>query len=249
MPPIGSLAAAGLTTLLLLGGAAPVRAQDAPGVSPMPVPEPQAEGPPHDPSEMAGLWDYNPDESINIQTGRPEQSPRSATQRGGIGAGVPGGTAGGRGGAGRGTPGGVGDNVNRPPRSGGFGGIGPTPAMQRETRDLARDLLEIPEALTIAVTAEAVSVTDDLGRERVYRTDGDRQEHQLGASRFNVRTTWDDGQLRKAIEGGFDFKMTETYFLSPSANRLFVIVRVGEPERGGTQAGFNRVYDRVDPQP
>ena len=253
MPRIGSLAAAGIAVLVTTAGAGPLSAQvraDPSAASQAPVEEPQAEGPPHAPAEMAGVWDYNPDESINIQTGRPEQSPRSATQRGGIGAGAGAGPAVGRG-AGRGFPGGApgSDSGIRPPRLGGTSGIGPTPAMQREARDLARDLLEIPEALTIAVGDETVTIVDDLERERVYRTDGSRQEHQLGASRFHVRTTWTDGQLRKAIEGGFDFKMTETYFLSPDGRRLFVIIRVGESGRDRPQAGFNRVYDRVEPQP
>jgi hypothetical protein len=248
MPQIGSLGAAGLATLLVLAGAIPLQGQEAPGPMSAEMADPQQEGPPHDPNEMAGVWDYNADDSINIQTGRPEQSPRSATQRGGLGAGA-GATAGRAGGSVRGIPGAGPEGINRTPRLGGMSGIGPTPAMQREARDLARDLLEIPEALTIAVAPEAVTFTDDLGRERVYVTDGSKQEHQLGASRFTVRTRFDNGQLRKAIEGGFDFKMTETYFLSPDGKRLFVIVRVGEPEKGRTQAGFNRVYDRMDPEP
>ena len=255
MVRIPSLAGAGVAMLMMAATAGTLGAQDTPdepaGLLSV-MPDPQAEGPPHAPAEMAGVWDYNPDESVDIQTGRPEQSPRSATQRGGLGPGANtgAGATGGRG-TGRGLPG-VGPGIEgggRSPRMGGATGIGPTLAMQREARDLARDLLEIPEALTIAVGEDAVTITDDLERERVYRTDGSREEHQLGASRFNARTTWIDGQLRKAIEGGFDFKMTETYFLSPDGNRLFVIIRVGEAREGRPQAGFNRVYDRVEPEP
>jgi hypothetical protein len=240
----------GLTAaaLLLWTGTASLEAQRQREASQEAAPAGRdAQGRLHEPASFAGVWDYNPEESINIQTGRPEQSPRSATQRGGPGVG---GTA--AGGSGRrgplttGIPDASGERRGGP---GGTSGIGPTAMMQREMRDLARDLLEVAETLSIAVAPETVTITDDLSRERTYNTDGRKQEHQLGAARFDVRTTWQDGQLRREIEGGFDFKMTETYFLSPDGRRMFVIIRVGEARRDRPQTGFDRVYDRVDPNP
>jgi hypothetical protein len=215
-----------------------------------PSPEPGAV---LDKSAFAGTWDYNADDSINIQTGRPEQRPRSATQRGGAVPGVltPAPRSGGRGGPGAGSgssgagePGGGGGQGG----GSGFGGpnLGPTPAMVRESRDMARDLLEVAERLTIAVGADTVTITDDLERRRTYTTSASKERHQIAASRFDVWTEWQGAQLRQRIEGAFDFKMTQTYFLSPDGRRLFMIVRVGEPRRGAAQVGFNRVYDRVE---
>jgi hypothetical protein len=117
--------------------------------------------------------------------------------------------------------------------------------MVRESRDMARDLLEVAERFTIAVGADTVTITDDLERQRQYATNGGKERHQIAASRFDVWTEWQGAQLRQRIEGSFDFKMTQTFFLSPDGRRLFVIIRVGEPRRGTAQVGFNRVYDRV----
>jgi hypothetical protein len=104
----------------------------------------------------------------------------------------------------------------------------------------------VPETLTIAVRPNEVSFTDDLSRALTYSIDGKEQRYQLGAARFDARISWVESQLRKQIEGPFGFKMTETYFLSPDARRLFVIIRVGEPERDAPIVGVNRVYDRVN---
>lgn len=207
------------------------------------VDEPVAPAVAHDKSEFAGTWDYNAEESINIQTGRPEQRPRSATQRGG-GATPPATGGGGRTGVGGPTRGGgeFGGGGGLGPGS----GVGPTPEMLRESRDMARDLLEVAERFTIAVTDDRVTLTDDLGRQRTYLTNNRKEKHQIAASRFEVRSEWQDSQLRQFIEGAFDFRMTQTYFLSPDGRRLFLIVRVGEVRRNRPQTGFNRVYDRVD---
>jgi hypothetical protein len=200
---------------------------------------------------LAGQWSYNPDESINIATGRPEQAPRSATQR------TPGARAGGSGGGIR--PGPVsgraagsssdvpsdGTAAPRPSRLFAPGEMGPTLSMMQESRSLRRDLMEVPEALTINVTNGAVSFTDDLDRTRVYDTTGLKQKYQLGAARFSASTVWQDSQLRKHIEAADGFRMSETYFLSPDGERLFVIVRLGDPKKGPSSVGVNRVYDRI----
>jgi hypothetical protein len=195
----------------------------------------------HTPPEFAGAWDYNPEESINIATGKPEQAPRSATLR----TGRPSATVFGGGPRGDGSGGGY---------DGGYGsrfgpvrgtGIGPSPEMLRQSRDLMRDLLEIPESLMVIVDGDAVTFTDDLGRERSYPTDGRKEHYQLGASKFTARAEWQGAQLRKDIDGDFGFKMSETYFLSPDGKRLFVMLRVPTSGKNAVPIGANRVYDRV----
>ena len=212
----------------------------------VPEPENQASPAPHPKADFAGTWDYNADESVDIRTGRPEQRPRSATQRGtGTNPAARAGTGGGRGaGGGGGGAGGFGGE------GGGRGGnipmVGPTPDMMREARDMARDLLEVAERLTIKVGDTDVTITDDLERQRTYVTDNRRERHQIAASRFEIRTEWRDSQLIQQIEGSYDFKMSMTYFLSPDGKRMFLMVRVGEPRKNVPQVGFNRVYDHVD---
>jgi len=196
---------------------------------PDPIPAP-AGGPAMRPEQFAGTWDYNSEDSRNIATGRPERGapgsapprpivPRAATAT---------------------RDGNTNDGRNSPFAS--------SPQLMRENRDLSRDLLEIAEILTFVVTPDAVTITDDLDRERTFPVDNRRRRYRLGASEFSARVRWDAGRLLREIEGTFGFRMTETYFLSPDASRLFVIIRVGEPTRGRAPAGVDRVYDRVNPE-
>lgn len=183
----------------------------------------------HRPSDFSGVWDYNAEFSINIVTGRPEQNPRGAPPPRSFVA-----PSDGRGMG----PGGENTDDRSTPFS-------PSAQMMRESRDMARDLLEVPEVLTFAVSEADITVTDDLKREHTYPTDGRRERYRLGASEFSARVRWDGDRLRRDIEGTFGFRISETYFLSQDASQLFVIVRVGEPGRGRRAPGFDRVYDRV----
>jgi hypothetical protein len=210
---------------------------------------------PHKIEEFSGVWTYNADESVNAATGRPELGPRSATQRN-PGAARTGGAPASSGGAGPTSDGRVAPPAGIAPSGTGAGGgrdsftrgssVGPTADMVQQSRDLARDLLEVPESLTIHVAKDGVSFTDDLERSRTYTTSGTKQRYQLGASRFDAAMAWDGSQLQKRIEGAYGFKMTETYLLSADGRRLFVIVRVGDRKKDDPVVGFNRVYDRAE---
>ena len=105
--------------------------------------------------------------------------------------------------------------------------------------------MEVPESLTIKVAGDVVTFVDDLKRERTYLTTGIKQRYMLGAARFNAAAQWVGSQLLKLIDAADGFRMTETYFLSEDAKRLFVIIRVGSDRKGAPVMGVNRVYDRV----
>lgn len=202
-----------------------------------------------------GLWDYNAEESVDAATGRPEQGPIGVTPRrsgaepqtsraGGARQGT--GRTGGLGGGGLGG-GGFGSG-------GGFGGSGSSSGLARAraaalsiSRALVRDLMEVPEQLLVTVGDGDVTFVDDLERALTFPTDASKQKYQLSASRFEARASWDGAQLHKEIEGAGGFRMTETYFLSSDASRLFVVIRLGEdpPPDGMPVNGVNRVYDRV----
>jgi hypothetical protein len=208
---------------------------------------------------LSGLWDYNAELSVDAATGRPEQAPRSAAARqvappastqavrppvtGGATPAAPnpsGTTAGGTnaGGNGSGGNGGGGASFDEARRAMAI-------LLAAERRTLLRDLLEVPEKLTIRAAAETVSITDDLKRERVYATDGKKRKYQLSAAIYEATGGWQDSAFRKEIHGSNNFKMTETYVLSEDGKRLFVIIRIGDPRRPETMAGVNRVYDRI----
>jgi hypothetical protein len=210
------------------------------------------------PEQFAGHWDYNADESINVATGRPEQSPAAArrvgaptggrTPVGPAGAGAPGlPNPGGIGpGAGAGSPGGFGGG-NRQFESERMADQRYRAMMQLELRALTRDLMEVPETLTFRVAPPNVSITDDLERELVFDTSITRMEkYQLSAAQFEARAYWEGRVLHKRIEGPRGFRMSEMYFLSQDARRLFVVIRLGEPKPDVPPIGVNRVYDRVN---
>jgi len=181
------------------------------------------------PQQFAGLWAYSAEHSINASTGRPERGARGgAAPRPTIARATPDAQTGGD-------------------TRGETSPFAPSAQLMRESRDMMRDLLEIAETLEFSVSDATVTMTDDLDRVRTFSTDGSRQRTRLGASEFSARVRWDGNRLRRDIEGTFGFRMTETYFLSPDATRLFVILRVGNTARGRRPVGADRVYDRVSP--
>ncbi len=257
MTSVGAVASFGLALSLAMGATFQSR-QASPGSE-------DAAGPPTSVTGFAGVWDYNADESVNAATGRPEQDPRNPSARSASAGRQPaaGATATTRRPAGVGLgPGGAGgtrDPAGVGPGSGGGsagGAVGPDDwgAFSRGwaaawSRSAARDLLEVPEALTIDVTGEAVTFTDDLERARTYPTNGKKRKFQLGSAVFNAKTYWEGPRLKKEIDSVGGFRMTETYFLSEDGSRLFVVIRIGESAKSAAKnvpvMGVNRVYDRV----
>jgi len=209
---------------------------------------------PPTPEAFTGTWDYIPAESVNAANGRPEQAPQSATQRRN-----PVGATGGTGrppGAGQGG-GGTGGSITYPgygpggsTGGGGMGGGAPIPRAPMVNtfvlRDLARDLLEIPEMLRITSSSESVIFVDDLGRELVFPTNSKKQKYQIAAAVFDAKTSWVNSQLEIQISAAENFKMTQTFRLSDDGSRLYVIIRLGEPRKDRPVVGVNRSYARVE---
>jgi len=207
--------------------------------------------------EMSGAWAYNPDQSVNAATGRPE-TVRAANERrggggsGGAGGGAPrggpvGAPAGPGGGGFGGGSGGLGTGADGRPIGGGYDGP-PSFAfsMMQQQRDTLRDLMEIAPMLTVGISPANVTITDDLNRKLVFPTDGKKQKYQISAAVFEARTYWDGSQLKMDIEGPNGLKVSETYLLSEDGSRLFVLIRIGEQVKGERPVGVNRVYDRVN---
>ncbi|HUF48335.1 MAG TPA: hypothetical protein VMM93_11005 [Vicinamibacterales bacterium] len=182
------------------------------------------------PALFSGYWDYNDIESVNAGTGRREQQPQGAAAR----AAGPAAAARGLGSA----------RDDRPPVETAVRTPSPLTYLIQRAENFVRDLLEVPEVLTIRVDPDAVTFTDDLLRARTFPTDGRQRDYQLSASKFGARTSWDGRQLKRELSGGGGFKIFETYFLSDDGQRMYVIIRVKAPQRPGFIAGFNRVYDR-----
>jgi hypothetical protein len=187
----------------------------------------------HRPQDFAGVWAYNAGESVDVATGKPEQGPKGAPARST------------RTTAPRPAPNDAGADRMSGPDQGRQPEFGPSPLALRASRDLMRDLLEVPQSLDLKIAPGAVTMVDDIDRSRTYPTDGSRQRYRLGGSEFNARVQWRDSQLHKDIDAAFGFKMTEVYYLSDDGQRLFVILRVAGAPRNAP-IGANRVYDRAE---
>ncbi|HWB31259.1 MAG TPA: hypothetical protein VG736_12210 [Vicinamibacterales bacterium] len=213
----------------LAGASAALRAQTIAAV----VPSGSVETTAHRPQDFVGVWTYNAGDSVDVATGKPEQGPKGTPARSTRTA------------APRPTPNDGGADRLGGPDQGRQPEFGPSPLALRASRDLMRDLLEVPQSLDVKVASNAVTMIDDIDRSRTYPTDGSRQHYRLGGSEFNARVQWRDSQLRKDIDAAFGFKMTEVYYLSDDGQRLFVILRVAGAPRNAP-IGANRVYDRAE---
>jgi hypothetical protein len=192
------------------------------------------------PDRFNGVWDYNPDQSVDAATGRKEQNPRTSQRRGAATSPMS-------------APSGpiyMGptNTMPYPPYA---GGTMPGMVYINEVRELTRDLLEVPEQLSIAVGDGHITFRDDLERSLTYPTDSRKHKYQLGAALFQAKALWDGHQFKKEVEGGEgQFKLRETYFLSEDGMRLFIVLRLGDPPSPSRSSkipinGYNRVYDRV----
>jgi hypothetical protein len=127
-------------------------------------------------------------------------------------------------------------------------GSGDSPAVvRRESQDDAQRLRQLtdearnPSAyLTIAVSAGAVTITDDRERARTFHTAGRDDVLQLDQVPVSANARWEGGRLLVLykVEEGRDVRYT--YTLGPAQ----LVVEVQFVEHGGHESA-RRVYDRV----
>lgn len=193
-----------------------------------PVPDAGEAAAPRAPGDFSGLWEYNAEQSVNVATGRTETA-RAAQERVGIGRGL----------AATSLPSPMDVSSSASAVRAGLYTIYMT------RRDTRRDLMEIAPALQLSASPDSLIVTDDLDRQLAFPLDGSKQNYQLGAALFDARTYWENDQIRMDIAGPDGLRMSETWLLSEDGSKLFLIIRVGEPEKDARPVGVNRVYDRV----
>ncbi len=199
--------------------------------------EAQAEG-------IDGVW------VLNLELSDDPSGQLGAQGQGNRGGFGPGGGGGGRGGfgggrGGRGGRGGFG--------GGGGGGDRPDPqemARLRESmQEAIRDLLGAPRRMTIASSADEISLT--YGDGRVVRLIPDDREHAgLAGSSMRVqrKTRWDGDRLvtELELETRLPFRVAQTYEVrtdGAAGRQLIVTSRVGRGGGGDGGREFRRVYD------
>lgn len=104
--------------------------------------------------------------------------------------------------------------------------------------DAMRDLLEVPERMTIVRTDSMVIITAGDGRTTRLATDNSRvKDESTGIER---RTRWEGEKLVSDISGAMGGKMTETYAIDSESQRLVVTVQM---ERAGRRDDDDRGQD------
>lgn len=190
---------------------------------------------PSDSPNIAGAWVLNPS-----LTQRPEE----------IGFSRDWARAGGEGGAGR-SGGGGGGGGGRGRRGGGGSGGAAAMPMSRESADdtvrveqLTGEVRTPPAHLTIVQKPGSVSIADDQGHSRTFRTDGTLQDLTIGTVELPTTARWDAGSLVVLfdVEAGRQLR----YAFTPATNPTRLLVNVRFLERGHTGDEIKLTYEPPD---
>jgi hypothetical protein len=189
-------------------------------------------------SNFAGQWHFNKDLSSP-----PPQIDDSGSASGQSGGRSGGGYGGGRGGYGGGR-GGYGGR-------GGGGSYNGGSQMSSEDmltmRALMRELSDPPQLLTVVVSTDSIDFTDEHGSAHKFRTDGKKEQIELGPSaKVDAKTKWDGATLDQEFSAGH-MKVTETYQVTPDGRYLIATIQRAADQNGrGQGLTMKYVYQRGD---
>jgi len=189
---------------------------------------------------MNGIWKFNKDLSTDTSKLQTQADNAAANGDGGGNRRKGGGFGGGFGGRGGG-----GGGMNR----GGGGGQDSEKALQ--TRALMRELAEYPAQLTLVVTPDTTSMTDDQGVVRKFTTNGKKETIDLGTAHVDSVSKWEAGTLTVELSGG-TYKLTETYQLTVQGHTLVEELKgtnTASGRGGATSASavpIKRIFDKSD---
>jgi hypothetical protein len=218
------------SSLVAAAGQDPAQPQAAP------VPSSVA---PASPTALGGIWKFNKDLSSDTSKLQTQADNAAANSEGGANRRRGGGFSGGFGG--RGGGGGTG--------RGGSSGQDAEKALQ--TRALLRELAEAPAQLTVVVSADSTTMTDDQGVVRKFTTNGKKESIDLGTAHVDSVSKWDGGTLTVELSGG-TYKLTETYQLTVQGHTLVEELKGtnSASARGGAASAsavpIKRIFDKSD---
>ena len=194
-----------------------------------------AQSPPAGKPNFSGAWTLNRD--LSDKASRGGFDPSAADPRGD--------PRGGPGRTDRGEPGGA-MGRGRPGIMGPAGGPGdryrtsPSAPTNRLTIQTLTSEARVPSpSLTISHNDPTLAVTDAHGRTRLFQTNGQKDQHQVGADVVLSTTRWDGGRLLTDYDLGNGRKMRIAYSLVPGTRQLLEQVTF---ENGQV---IKRIYDAV----
>lgn len=190
---------------------------------------------------LSGVWRLDRDASNGPgMNPEGEEGGRGGGGRRGHGGMPPGGGGmGGPGGGGMGGRGGMGGGGMMGGPQGG-GGERPSEEEMKHRREMMRELMTPPAALTITQNSDTIVFTFSDGRTQRYATDGKKEKHQLDSGTIETKTQWKEGQLVKEIDAGNGVKIVETYVLKTEDGRsleVHVSMEGGRRSWGGGPGG------------
>jgi hypothetical protein len=184
--------------------------------------------------ELSGAWTLNRDSS---------EFPREVgfdpdwMEGGSAGSRSGGGGGGGSsrsGGGGRGSRGG--GSIRTPPPAAHF--LSEEDA--RKIRELVAEVKEPSSRLTISRTDATVTIADDRGRTRAFRTNGKEDTIQLDAGPIGAVTKWEGAELLIRYRVSDDQELRRRYSRDPATHRLVVREQLADHGRGQV---IMRAYD------
>jgi hypothetical protein len=189
-------------------------------------------------SNFAGQWHFNKDLS----------SPPPQLDDSGSAAGrAPSGRSGGYGG--RGGRGGSGGGYGGRGGGGSYSGGSQMSSEDMLTmRALMRELSDPPQVWTVVVATDSIAFTDEHGSSHKFRTDGKKEQIELGPSaKVDSKTKWNGDILDQEFSAGH-MKVSETYQLTPDGRLLIATIqRAPDQDSGRSQSlTMKFVYQRGD---
>jgi hypothetical protein len=105
-------------------------------------------------------------------------------------------------------------------------------------------VLRAPQVVTIALGDSAVTLDEHLGAAQALPTNGRTVTEQMGPNAaMKLKARWEGQHLIVSREMGDRMKVTEDYFVEPSAHQLHVVIELAPPQGG--KVTFMRIYDHT----
>lgn len=112
----------------------------------------------------------------------------------------------------------------------------------REMHGEASNVFQPPDSMTITYQAPELKITDSTGKERKYFTDGRKTEEEVRSRKMTFTSRWEDDSLIVESQGPDGGKISQTYYLSPEGNKLYIKLRM-QPMMLDRSITVVRVYD------
>jgi hypothetical protein len=96
----------------------------------------------------------------------------------------------------------------------------------REMHGEMSNIFQPPDSMTITYQAPELKITDSTGKERKYFTDGRKTVEEARGRKRTFISRWEDDSLIVESDSPDGGTMTQTYYLSPEGNKLYVKLRM-----------------------